>query len=65
MTVYRVFLIGGDGCFAGVEIVSRPGDREALGAARSMLDEYPAAEVWEKDRKVGRVEGQSSPQHPA
>jgi hypothetical protein len=52
---YRIYSIGPDDHFTRGEAIYCPSDAEALAAARRMLSNHTAVEVWQGTRKVGRL----------
>ncbi len=56
MASYRLFFIGRDDHIMKAEVVDCLTDGDALQAARANCRGHPAVEVWEGDRKVGRVD---------
>jgi hypothetical protein len=55
MASYRLFFIGCDNHIVKAEVVDCPTDDEAIAAARAACGEHPAVEVWERARRVERV----------
>jgi hypothetical protein len=57
MIAYRCYLIGEDGHIKNSQVIECPSDAAALAEAERGLaaSEYPAVEVWDKARRVGRV----------
>ena len=56
MAHYRIFFIGSDDHIAKADILECPTDDDALARARLSCTAYPAVEVWELARRVGRVD---------
>jgi hypothetical protein len=55
MPIYRAYLIDGNNRVASYKPVEANGDAEALQAARRLFDGCDV-EVWDRDRKIGRLE---------
>jgi hypothetical protein len=55
MPTYRAYLINGDNRVTSCEPVDADTDLEALTAARQFVDGCDV-EVWDLDRKIGRLE---------
>jgi hypothetical protein len=60
MANYRLFFIGRDDHIVKAEVLDCPTDSEAVAAARAACGEHPAVEVWELERKVGRVDADTA-----
>jgi hypothetical protein len=55
MPTYRAYLINGDNRVTSYKPIEADTDAEALTAARQLADACDV-EVWDLDRKVGRLE---------
>jgi hypothetical protein len=55
MPTYRAYLINADNRVASYRPIDAESDAEALRAARQFLDACDV-EVWDLDRKIGRLE---------
>jgi len=53
---YRLYQLGADGRIHGAVNRSFADDAEAVAHADRLLDSYPAIEIWQTDRLVGRRE---------
>ena len=51
MDAYRLYFVGGDGHFAGVEIIDAEDDDAAIQAARTFAGSLPM-ELWNLSRRV-------------
>ncbi len=56
MATYRVFMVGKDNHFVGVEVIDCPTDREAMSRAAGFGGDHKAVEVWQLARRVERVD---------
>jgi hypothetical protein len=54
MPTYRAYLIDGDDRVASYKPIDAETDAEALKAARQLVDGFDV-EVWQLDRKIGRL----------
>jgi hypothetical protein len=59
MLEYRVYLIGRDGHFKGVEPIVCTDDDEAIAAAKRLVIEGCNVELWQRDRKVTTLSPES------
>jgi hypothetical protein len=57
---YRLFFIGRNDRFVKAEVVDCETDSDAISIARAACGEHPAVEVWERERKVGRVDADTA-----
>jgi hypothetical protein len=55
MLTYRAYLINGDNRVSSYRAIDANSDAEALRAARQFVDGCDV-EVWDLDRKIGRLE---------
>jgi hypothetical protein len=55
MPTYRAYLINGNNRVASFRAIDAESDAEALAAARQFVDGCDV-EVWDLDRKIGRLE---------
>lgn len=55
MPTYRAYLINGDNRVSSYRAIDADSDAEALRAARQFVDGCDV-EVWDLDRKIGRLE---------
>jgi len=53
---YRLYHLGRNGDICGSVDRSFQDDTEALKHADRLLEDYPAVEIWQTDRLVGRIE---------
>ena len=51
MKAYRLYLIGKDSHFAGVQGIDAPEDEAAIAEAAQIVDDQPM-ELWDRGRKV-------------
>jgi hypothetical protein len=56
MRWYRVYCIGSDDHFTRGETIYCPSDAEALATAQRKVGNHTAVEVWQGNRKVGRLQ---------
>jgi len=56
MAIYRVFLLGADDHFVGVEAIDCATDREVMGRAPDVAGGHRAVEIWDLARCVGRID---------
>ncbi len=65
MASYRIYRLDQYGRIAGGgDDFPFSCDREALGHAQSMAEHYPAVEVWQGTRRVGRVSAAGGEEGP-
>ncbi len=57
MQYYRLYNLSAAGTIQGAMSRSFDSDDQAIGHAQALLELYPAVEIWQTDRLVGRVEG--------
>jgi hypothetical protein len=60
MANYRLYFIGADDHIVKAEVIDCPTDDDAIAAARVVCAEHPAVEVWERARRVQRVDASIS-----
>lgn len=53
---YRIYSLNHDGVIKGATCRDFATDDEALTYAKAALSPWPAAELWQTDRLVGRVD---------
>ena len=59
MKDYQIYPLDGAGHISGSINLMRESDESALAVAESLLQPGQAAEVWQRDRKVGMVRRQA------
>jgi hypothetical protein len=55
MPDYRIFFCNDAGSIVGTDALTAEDDSAVLMAARCLLDECPALEVWHLSRRIGRL----------
>ena len=56
MQYYRLYNLSAANAIKGALSQEFASDRQALDHASALLEDYPAVEVWQTDRLVGRLE---------
>jgi hypothetical protein len=56
MASYRLYFIGRDDHIVKAEVVDCPSDDDAIAAARAACEGHPTVEVWERARRVKRID---------
>jgi hypothetical protein len=61
MASYRLFFIGPDDHIVKAEVIDCSTDTEAVAVAVASCREHPAIEVWDRARRVERVDTAAAP----
>jgi hypothetical protein len=60
MPDYRIYLLNAGHGIHGVHEVEAADDTAALADAARVVEDHPAAEVWQRERLVGQVRGRTA-----